>query len=292
MIFEKDTFAEMVEDTISKMSSGNIVIDDLSFKQKLEGMEAVKKGMVQLHYFQEKENVFSAYHVEHEIEKALKRVVWLDNGAYLIFDETEALTIIDVNTGKFSGKLELEDTVVKTNRLAAIEIARQLRLRDVAGMILVDFIDMKKDQHRQLIFEIMEQECKKDERRTKIIGFTPLGILQMTRKKTRVSLSEALKERCPVCEGTGRILSAETVAFQLERELFEHRHSEFGAVLVETTLEVKEKFEGPNKSYQNYFEEASHLKVFFVVQPAHSPFYNLKQFGEVSELADKAMDSY
>jgi ribonuclease G len=292
IIFQKDTFFEMAAESICKMNSGEVFIDDLSFKQKLETIEPVKKGVVAVHYYQEKENIFSAHRIEHEIEKALKRVVWLENGAYLIFDETEALTIIDVNTGKFSGKSELEDTVVKTNKLAAVEIARQLRLRDVGGMVLIDFIDMKKDQHRQLIFETMEQECKKDERRTKVIGFTPLGILQLTRKKTRVSLAEALSEKCPVCEGTGKILSAETVAFQLERELFEHRHSEFEAVLVETTRDVKEAFEGPGKKFQKYFEETTHLKVFFVIQPAIRPFYNLKQFADIDELEDKTMEPY
>ena len=151
MLFQKDTFTEMVTDSISKMTSGEVIVDDLAFKQKLEACEQIKKGTVKLHYFQQKENVFSAYRVEHEIEKALKRIVWLDNGAYLIFDETEALTIIDVNTGSFQGKLILEDTVVKTNQLAAIEIARQLRLRDIGGMVLIDFIDMKKDQDKQLI---------------------------------------------------------------------------------------------------------------------------------------------
>jgi ribonuclease G len=193
MLLQKDSFSETVFESISKMDSGEVILDDLRFKQKLESLEPVKNGRVVLRYYQEKENIFSAYRVEHEIEKALKRVVWLENGAYLIFDETEALTIIDVNTGKFSGKSELEDTVVKTNQLAAIEIARQLRLRDVGGMVLVDFIDMKKDHHRQFIFDTMEQECKKDERRTKVMGFTQLGILQLTRKKTRVALYVALK---------------------------------------------------------------------------------------------------
>ncbi len=164
---------------------------------------------------------FLSYRVEHEIEKALKRVVWLDKGAYLIFDETEALTIIDVNTGKFSGKTDYQATVLKTNQLAAVEIVHQLRLRDIGGMILIDFIDMKREVDRLAIMKLIETELTKDEKRTKIIGFTPLGILQLTRKRTKVSLSEALQVKCPVCEGTGRILSAETIAFRLERELYD-----------------------------------------------------------------------
>jgi ribonuclease G len=292
LILEKDSFTEMVIDSVNKMKEGEVIVDDLSLKQKLESCIPVKNDRVKLNYYQQKENIFSVYRMDHEIEKLLKRIVWLENGAYLIFDDAEALTIVDVNTGKFSGKIDLEDTVVKTNQLAAAEIARQIRLRDLAGMILIDFIDMKQEKDKELVLRIMEQELKKDEKQTKLIGFTPLGILQLTRKKTRVSLSESLQEKCPVCEGTGRILSAETLAYRLERELFEHRHSEFTAVLVEATKEVKESFEGPQKGYQSMFEEAAHLKVLFQLKEAAAPFYTIKQFGDEEELFAKTGNSY
>lgn len=290
LLIQKETFIGMVTDTIHKMTSGQVIVDDLLFKQQMEVLEPFQSGRLSLSYFHQKENVFSANRVEHEIEKALKRVVWLENGGYLIFDETEALTIVDVNTGKFSGKTDLQDTVLKTNRQAAVEVARQLRLRDLGGMILIDFIDMDREQDQHLILEAFEKELLQDEKRTKIVGFTPLGILQLTRKKTRVSLSEALEEKCPVCEGTGRVISAETQAFRLERELFEHRYSQFEAVLVETTNEVKVIFEGPGKSYQSQFEEAVHFQILFDVQPDAVPFYRIKQAGDVSEIARKADD--
>lgn len=292
LLLEKDTFTEMIADLIGKMTVGEVIVDDLGLKQKLEACVKVKAGEIGLRYYNGKQNVFAEHRIEHEIEKALKRVVWLDNGAYLIFDEAEALTIIDVNTGKFSGKSDLEDTIVKTNRLAAIEIARQLRLRDLGGMVLIDFIDMKREEDKEFIRNTLEKECKKDEKRTKLIGFTPLGILQLTRKKTRVSLSEALQEKCTVCEGTGRVLSAETLAFRLERELFEHRFSEYEAVMVETTKEVKAAFEGPDKTYRQALEEATHLQVVFVIQDAVSPFYQIKQFGDVEDLTEKAGNMY
>lgn len=292
LLFRKDSFIEMVIDSISKMEEGEVIVDDLALKQKLESNEKVHKGKVNLTYFHQKENVFSVHRVEHEMERALKRIVWLENGAYLIFDETEALTIIDVNTGKFAGKIDLQDTIIKTNKSAAVEIARQLRLRDIGGMILIDFIDMNREVDRQIILEAMEKEFMKDEKRTKIIGFTPLGILQLTRKKTRVSLSETLQEKCSVCDGTGRIMSAETMAFRLERELLEHRHSEFEAVLVETTMEVKEAFEGPNQIYLHHFEKAAHLKIFFHLQTSDSHFYHLKQFGNERKISRKTNDFY
>ncbi len=292
LLLQKDSFTEKVIDSVSKMTGGEVIVDDLSLKQKLEACDLVNKGKVKLHYYHQKENIFSSYRAEHEIDKLLKRIVWLENGAYLIFDEAEALTIIDVNTGKFSGKIDLEDTIVKTNQLAAAEIARQIRLRDLAGMILIDFIDMKREEDKELILQKVEKDLKKDEKQTKLIGFTPLGILQLTRKKTRVTLSEALQVKCPVCEGTGRVLSADTLAFRLERELFEHRHSEFEAVLVEATKEVKESFEGPDKNYQALFEETAHLKVLFHIQEAAAPFYHIKQFGDEQELSAKAAAFY
>lgn len=292
LLVQKDTFIGMVTDAINKMEPGEVIVDDLLFKQQLEACEPIKSGKLGLSFYNQKENVFSVNRVEHEIEKALKRVVWLENGGYLIFDETEALTIVDVNTGKFSGKTDLQDTVLKTNQQAAAEVARQLRLRDLGGMILIDFIDMNHEQDRQVIIETMEKELLRDEKRASLVGFTPLGILQLTRKKTKVSLSEALEEKCPVCEGTGRVVSAETMAFRLERELFEHRFSLFEAVLVETTEEVKAAFEGPEKSYQSQFEEAVHFKIFFDVQPAVIPFYHIKQLGSVREIARKAGEAY
>src|SRR5690625_561140 len=115
----------------------------------------------------------------------MKRQVWLKNGAYLIFDQTEALTVIDVNTGKFIGKTNLDDTVRKTNVEAAVEIARQLRLRDISGIIIIDFIDMKREQDREHVLSVFEKALKKDRTKTSVRGLTQLGLLEMTRKKIR-----------------------------------------------------------------------------------------------------------
>ncbi|EKN65848.1 ribonuclease, Rne/Rng family protein [Neobacillus bataviensis LMG 21833] len=287
LIFQKDTFIEMILAQVARMKSGEVIVDDLVIKKMLE--QANTK--VKYNYYNGKENIFSANNVEHEIEKALKRVVWLDHGAYLIFDETEALTIIDVNTGKFSGKSDYEETVLKTNQLAAKEIVRQLKLRDIGGIVLIDFIDMKREQDKQSILTTIQTECTKDEKRTKVIGFTPLGILQLTRKRTKVALSEALQTKCPVCEGTGRILSTETIAFRLERELLEHRHAEYEAILIETTKEVKEALLGENEAHRKTLEELLQLKLYFSIQQAAKPYYVLKQFGDDQDISLKAIDT-
>jgi ribonuclease G len=284
ILYQKDTFTELVFDFLTNMSSGEVFIDDLSLKQQIQS----RNPKLRITYYNGKENIFTFHRIEHEIDKALKRIVWLDNGAYLIFDETEALTIIDVNTGKFSGKNDYQDTVVKTNTLAAIEIARQLMLRDIGGIVLIDFIDMKNEKDKRYIQETIEKEFQKDKTRTKIIGFTALGILQLTRKKTKVSLSEALQVKCHVCDGTGRILSSDTIAFRLERELLEHRNSEAEAVLVETTIEVKEAIEPHLEMVEGWLQ----FKVCFLIQSSATHYYVIKQFGNLDEIAQKAGESY
>ncbi|GHH97172.1 Rne/Rng family ribonuclease [Neobacillus kokaensis] len=282
LIYQTDHFSEMILDEVARMTAGEVMVDDLSLKKRLDG------GNVPVSYYNGKENIFSVFKVEPEIDKALKRVVWLDNGAYLIFDETEALTIVDVNTGKFSGKIDYQDTVFKTNQLAAKEIVRQLRLRDIGGIVLIDFIDMKREQDKEKIRHTVEIELAKDEKRTKVIGFTPLGILQLTRKRTKVSISEAMQVKCRVCNGTGRVLSAETIAFRLERELMEHRSTEYEAVLVETTSEVKDALISPDGSYKEVLEELLQFKIYFSIQPSIEHYYRLTQFGDEQEISFKA----
>ena len=150
-------------------------------------------------------NLFERHFVEYAINQALNKKVWLKCGGYLIIEETEALTVIDVNTGKFIGKNNLEDTILKTNLEAVTEIAKQLRLRDIGGIIIIDFIDMNNEENENKLIEAMENELKKDRTKTTVVGMTGLGLLEMTRKKIRKKLSSMLQTQCPQCNGTGRI---------------------------------------------------------------------------------------
>lgn len=165
------------------------------------------------------ENLFLSAGIESKIKKLLQRKVWLDNGAYLVIDCTEALTVIDVNTGKFTGDYDLNRTIVKTNILAAKEIARQLRLRAIGGIIVVDFIDMETDEDREEVLQALKEASEIDKIKTNIIGFAPLGLVEMTRKKTRLSLMQSLQQVCPYCEGDGRILSEETIIDNVLKEV-------------------------------------------------------------------------
>lgn len=166
-----------------------------------------------------KDPIFDAYGIESELTRALHRKVWLKSGGYLIIDQTEALTVIDVNTGKFTGKKNLEETILKTNMEAVKEVAYQLRLRNVGGIIIVDAIDMDKGQHREKVYRALEEALKKDKSKTNILRISELGLIQMTRKRTRESLNHVLCESCPYCEGKGFTKNLRTVCYDIFREL-------------------------------------------------------------------------
>jgi ribonuclease E len=153
--------------------------------------------------------LFEAFHVTEQIHKALERKVWLPSGGYLVIDRAEAMTVIDVNTGKHVGKTNLEETVVGTNLEAAREIPRQLRLRDIGGIIIVDFIDMTLQGNREQVVQELREELAHDKTRSQVFDITPLGLLELTRKKVSAGLLEAYSETCPTCEGRGILLTHE-----------------------------------------------------------------------------------
>ncbi len=190
-------------------------------------------------YYREDEPIFERYGIEKEIEKALAGQVWLKSGGYLVFDETEALTVVDVNTGRYIGRRNLADTILKTNLEAAEEIARQIRLRDIGGIIIVDFIDMSIEDHRRKVLDRLNMAIRSDRTKTYVLGLTNLGLVEMTRKKVRQDLSEYLQQPCPYCGGSGRVLTPLVVSTRIEGELKRQLQQEKAkAVLVEMHHEV------------------------------------------------------
>ncbi len=165
------------------------------------------------------EPIFDAYGIELEIPKALGKRIWLKSGGYIIIDQTEALTSIDVNTGKFVGKSSLEDTIFKTNIEAVKEIAYQIRLRNLGGIIIVDFIDMEKEENRHKLFSVFQEAMINDRAKCTILEVSELGLIQMTRKRVRESLERVLCDSCPYCDGKGFIKSPTTVAYEIFMEL-------------------------------------------------------------------------
>jgi ribonuclease G len=169
--------------------------------------------------YQGKEDIFSHYGLDEELNKVGQRSVSLKSGGYIVIDKTEALTVIDVNTGRFVGSTNLADTVFQTNLEAAAEIVRQIRLRDIGGIIIIDFIDMDKEEHKQAVVEALEEKFKRDRTKTNVVGFTGLGLVEITRKKARKNVEGVLYSECPCCEGRGRVQSPETVVINIWRKM-------------------------------------------------------------------------
>jgi ribonuclease G len=209
-----------------------VIVDSLSLKKNIEHEQVT--------YYHEKENLFSYYRIEKQIEDALNKVIPLKNGSYLLVEHTEAMTVIDVNTGKFVGKQHLQDTVVKTNELAAIEIAKQLRLRNIGGMILIDFINMKREEDRARIKSIMQKELRKNLTPSRVYDFTALGILEVTRKRSGKSLRDIVSRTCHECNGSGHVLSYKEALNQLQRELWEYKGMDAEAIVIEVSVAFAE----------------------------------------------------
>ncbi len=284
LLYERDAYLDMIISEMSGTATGELAIDDFeAYRELKKWIQENRKEWVISHVSGPK-NIFSEWNVEAQVEKMAKKIVWLENGGYLIFEETEAFTVIDVNSGKFTGKVAKEATLFAVNQAAAKEVARQLRLRNISGIILIDFINMDNSRHEQEIIEIVKKEAVRDEKRIQVIGFTELGILQMTRKRTSPSLSEMMTVPCPVCSGSGKIESPETVAFRLERELLEHRKTDDEAVWVEVSKAVADVLLGEKESYRPTLEELIAKKIFLSFIPGSRNAYSIKRFGSIQEI--------
>ncbi len=194
-----------------------------------------------LELYKRRRPIFDLHGTEDEIQKALERSISLKSGGYVIIDQTEAMTTIDVNTGAFVGHRNLEETIFRTNLEAAVTIARQLRLRNLGGIVIIDFIDMEEEGHRGRVMQVLEQSMARDHARHQITPVSPLGLVEMTRKRTRESLQHVLCEDCASCDGRGFLMTAETVCFEIFREIIrQHRQFEFDKILVLAHQEVIE----------------------------------------------------
>ena len=198
-----------------------IIVDSRDTFQKMSDFahSYVTRAVAQVQHYTGDRPLFELYGVEAEIERALSRRVNLKFGGYLIIDQTEALTTVDVNTGGFVGNRSFDETIFKTNLEATQVIARQLRLRNLVGIIIVDFIDMDLEEHQQAVLSELQKALAKDRTKNTVSGFTSLGLVEITRKRTRESLAHVLCEPCPVCQGRGEIKTAQTVCFEILREI-------------------------------------------------------------------------
>jgi len=198
-----------------------VLIDQASAHREMQEFAAsfMPDALPRLELYGGARPLFELHHVEEEIQKALDRKVSLKSGGYLIIDQTESMTTIDVNTGAFVGHRNLEETIFRTNLEAAVTIARQLRLRNLGGIIIIDFIDMEEPEHRRQVIQALEKALGDDHVKTNISSVSPLGLVEMTRKRTRESLEHLLCQPCPTCEGRGFVKTAETVCYEVFREI-------------------------------------------------------------------------
>ena len=208
------------------------------------------------------EPIFDAFGIEVEISRAMGKKVWLKSGGYIIIDEAEALIAIDVNTGKFVGKKNLEDTILKTNLEAAKEIAYQLRLRDLGGIIIIDFIDMEEPSHRQKVFKVLEEAIAKDKAKSNILSISSIGLVEMTRQRMRKSIEGSTYEKCPYCNGRGMIKSAPTVSIEAARKLEKFlSQNRFREVFISVHPDVSAYISDPKRRIVHLLERRFRVRI-------------------------------
>jgi ribonuclease G len=230
--------------------------------------------------YSEQEPMFEQQGIEDKITKALDRRVWLRSGGYLIIERTEALTAVDVNTGRFVGKRNQEETILKTNMEAVQEVVRQLRLRNAGGIIIIDFIDMEKEGNRKKVYDALKEALKKDKARTNILKISELGLVEMTRQRTRESLENQLLRSCPHCEGRGRIKSAPTVAYDVLRAIKRQSPSFDGGKNIVVRLHpdiANFLYDEKNNSLENLEREINHRIIIKASQDLHHEKYEISE---------------
>ncbi len=213
---------DVLERTLRDYLDGDtsrVIINNLRLKDKISNYMHNKNVPYGFSVQYDQGDLFEKYSLEKDIKRSLRRKVWLKNGGYLIFDVTEAMTVIDVNSGKYTGIDDFEDTVFKLNIEAAVEIPRQLRLRSIGGIVLIDFVDMRDKQNQEKVINAFKKEMEKDKAHTRIVGMTGLGFLEMTRKKSRYGVSEFFTDECHHCNGRGRTINLFALSCEVKRKL-------------------------------------------------------------------------
>jgi ribonuclease G len=235
-----------------------LVIDSRSeYDQILNFIDTFNPKLKHLvHLYEEPEPLFDAYGIEMELGRALGKKVWLKSGGYIVIEMTEALTAIDVNTGRYVGKRNLEETILKTNLEAVKEIAYQLRLRNIGGLVVIDFIDLEKKNDREKVFNALKEALKRDKSKTNVLKMSELGLIEMTRKRTRENLNRIFREPCFYCEGEGWLKSRSSICYQvlrqIEREAWESKrdnvvvrvHPDIAGILLDEERPATEELEG------------------------------------------------
>ncbi|WP_286220335.1 ribonuclease G [Marinobacter apostichopi] len=272
-------FIRTIRDLIRPQTE-KVRIDSRESHQRV--MEFVEEFVTEfadkVEYYPGERPIFDLYSVEDEIQKALSRKVQLKSGGYVIIDQTEAMTTIDINTGGFVGHRNLEETIFKTNLEAARAISRQVRLRNLGGIIIIDFIDMEDTEHQRQVHRMLEKMLERDHAKTKITGVSELGLVEMTRKRTTESLGQVLCEPCPICDGRGFLKTSETVCYEIFREILRvNRAYEAENYLVMASQSVVDRLLDEESDNVADLETFISKTIRFQVEP----FYSQEQYDVV-----------
>jgi ribonuclease G len=256
------TTRDMYSDDIEK-----IIVDEPGAHETLKAFlgATIPKAKKKLELYQGMEPIFDHFGIEMDIARALSNKVWLPSGGYLVIDQTEALTSFDVNTGKFVGQLAVQDTILKTNLEAVHEIVAQLRVRNIGGIIVLDFIDMERGEDRDTVYNTLQEELKRDKAKTNVLKISELGLVQMTRKRTSDSLERRLTEPCPYCDGRGRILSTCTEALDLLRDIERHHlRTKSTAIKVKVRRDIRDWIQSAEHELLNSLVAKYNLQIEFI----------------------------
>ncbi len=254
-----------------------LIIDS---KEEYENVQRFLKRLMpdvklSVELYEGRESIFDAYNIEGDVARALKKKVWLKSGGYIVIEHTEALVAIDVNTGRYVGNHNFDETILKTNLEAVKEIAYQIRLRNIGGIIIIDFIDMKKEHHREKVMAQMNEAMKKDKSQTNILPLTELGLVQMTRKRIRRNLTRTLCEPCFYCNGDGHLLSGKSICHKIYRDLVSEAADIMGnRFTVKVHPEIAQLLHGREKHLISSLEK-QFLKPI-VIYP--EPNYHIEEF--------------
>jgi ribonuclease G len=275
---EMDVELQALRDMLSA-DVANVYVDDEEVYKKVTKFitQLIPKFKQNVMLYVDQKPLFDLYEIDLEISRSMDRKIWLKSGGYIIIDEAEALVVIDVNTGRFVGKKDLEDTILKTNLEAVKEIAHQLRIRNCGGIIIIDFIDMEKETHREKVMNYLAEELQKDRARTHVVSMSTLGLVEMTRKRTRPSLIKTLCDPCSYCDGKGHVKKKSTVASEifreLERDLISRRNQK-ESVVVHCHIEVVDWIYEVESHALDHLEKKLGRTIAFKVEPN----YHIEQY--------------
>ncbi len=261
------TARDLLTDEIDK-----IICDDQETTDYIKDIagKVSKRSKQRIHFFPSKRDVFEKVGVQKQIDEAFRRQVWLPCGGYLVIDETEALIAVDVNTGRNRGSKDVEKMIVETNIEAAREVARQLRLRNIGGLVVVDFIDMRHRKDQNAVYRAMKEELKKDKAKTQVLQISSIGLMEMTRQRLNESLREVLYEPCEYCQGRGRVKTAMSMSIDIQRQIstiIARQRDEVGDLIVVTNKDVLNRFKQEDSQLLMELERSHNGRLIFRGDP-------------------------